>query len=198
MIIARIKGILLEVSPTSVILDVQGVGYRVGVSAFTSGKLPATGQEVTLYTYHHITDVSQQLFGFLSEEEQQVFELLITVKGVGPKVALGILSGMEPGEFRNTVAAGDKSMLSGVPGIGKKTAERIIVELQDKLGSVAASSATSAAYETPGNVEREAIDALVALGYNSGKAQKAVQKAARNFNGTTNASELVKFALKLI
>ncbi len=198
MIIARLKGTLLEVSPTSVIVDAHGVGYRVGVSAFTSGKLPAAGQEVTLHIYHHITEVSQQLFGFLSEEEQQVFELLITVKGVGPKVALGILSGMEPGEFRNTVAAGDKSMLSGVPGIGKKTAERIIVELQDKLGTVAASSTTSEAFETHGNVEREAIDALVALGYNSGKAQKAVQQASKNFNGTTNASELVKSALKLI
>lgn len=197
MLIARLKGELVDVSPTSVIIDVNGVGYFVGVSAYTSGKLPEKGNEITLHIYHHITDVSQQLFGFLSAEEQQVFEQLITVKGVGPKVALGILSGMQPSEFRETVSRGDKSALSGVPGIGKKTAERIIVELQDKLG-VGEMDAIPQASSAAVNIEQEAIDALVALGYPSNKAQKAVKQIGNTNNGTVNASELVKAALKVL
>ena len=197
MIIARLQGMLVDVSPTSVIIDVKGVGYKVGVSTFTSGKLPSAGSEVTLHIFHHITEVSQQLFGFYSTDELQVFEQLITVKGVGPKVALGILSGMDPVEFRQTVSSGNKGALSGVPGIGKKTAERIIVELQDKLGPANEELAVGDNTST-GNVEQEAVDALVALGYPSSKAQKAVKQVTGSINGTKNASELVKTALKVL
>ncbi len=194
MVIARLSGNVIEKTPTSVIVDVNGVGYLVGVSAYTSGKLPQAGKQVELFIHHHITEATQQLYGFAAKDEQHMFENLITVKGVGPKVALGILSGMEPGELRNTVASGQHSILATVPGIGKKTAERIIVELQDKLGTEIETSVLTGADE----LQNEAVDALVALGYPSNKAQKAVRSVIKNNSADTNSSEVVKSALKIL
>ena len=196
MYIARLAGRLLEITPTSIIVDVNGVGYQVWVSAFTSGKLPAKGNDVVLHIYHHITDASQQLFGFTSSEEQKMFEQLITVKGVGPKVALGILSGMEPSDLHQTVARGNRGALSGIPGIGKKTAERIILELKDKLSEEAVTDSTTTTSQN--SFEQEALDGLIALGYPSTKAQKAVREAIRQNGSVQSSSDLVKSALKLL
>ena len=196
MIIARLNGIVKEVTPTTVLMDVHGIGYLVGISAHTAAKLPENGIEFELYIHHHITESDQNLFGFADRDEQNMFEALITVKGVGPKVALGILSGMEPKELHSKVVEGDQGALSGVPGIWKKTAERIIVELQDKLGSQPETQAASS--RQPDSLEQEAIDALVALGYNAQKARKAVTTILSQNPEIRNASDLVKSSLKVL
>lgn len=195
MLIARLSGNVIEKTPTTVLIDVHGVGYQVGVSAYTSGQLPDAGEKVAVHVHHHITEAGQQLYGFASKDEQLLFEQLITVKGVGPKVALGMLSGMAPSELVTTVAQGNHSALASVPGIGKKTAERIIVELQDKLGK---HEITTSEISPADEIQKEAAEALIALGYPASKAQKAVKTASKNEDAASNASNLVKSALKIL
>ena len=130
--IAFLKGFIEEKKSDSVLLDVQGVGYKVEVSGQTIDQLVSEGSEVKLLIYHHITDSDQRLFGFFSVNEKLLFEELITVKGVGPKLGLTILSGLPVSNLISAITSGDSAALSRVPGIGKKTAERIIVELREK------------------------------------------------------------------
>lgn len=178
------------------VLNIQGVGYRVEISETTFEQLPAAGQQVRLLIHHHITDNDQRLFGFFSEQEQKLFEYLITVKGVGPKLGLTIMSGMKAPILIESIVQQDQQGLSRIPGIGKKTAQRIILELKDKILET-----IDASGETPdqqsSSIREEAISALEALGFRKRDAEKAVMNVISD-NGDAGVSVIVKKALTLL
>lgn len=192
--IAFLKGYIEEKSEGEVILDVSGVGYEVEISSITQEQLESAGSEVKLLIYHHITDSDQRLFGFFSADEKALFEKLITVKGVGPKLGLTILSGLPADQLIGAITNAEATTLSKVPGIGKKTAERIIVELKDKLAEYAASAGVTPATSSESGVMGEAISALEALGFKKKESEQAVIKALKN-TGSENASVIIKKAL---
>ncbi len=193
--IAYLQGILAEKTESYIIIDTGGVGYQVGISTQTLSDLPKTGERVKVFTYHHFTDSEQRLFGFLSMDEKALFEKLITVKGVGPKLALGILSGMPHGDLIEVISRHDAISLSRIPGIGKKTAERIVLELGDKLAKIGSSG--DAQTQASGSAAMETISALESLGYRKNEAQKAVQQALKE-NRDADVSELLKNALRVL
>ena len=193
--IAFLKGFIEEKGSDAVLLDVQGVGYKVEVSSQTLEQLESAGSEVMLLVYHHITDNDQRLFGFFSKEEKKLFEQLITVKGVGPKLGLTILSGLPASNLILAITGSDVALLSRVPGIGKKTAERIILELREKLTSVEVSPVSLAASGT--GVLEEAIQALVALGFKPKESEQAAMKVV-NETGSSDSSEVIRKALSVL
>ncbi|MEX0721120.1 MAG: Holliday junction branch migration protein RuvA [Balneolaceae bacterium] len=192
--IAFLKGYIEEKREGAVILDVQGIGYRVEISALTFDQLEKAGSEVKLLIHHHITDSDQRLFGFFSSDEKALFEKLITVKGVGPKLGLTILSGLPASQLISAITGGDAAALSRVPGIGKKTAERIIVELRDKLAEYADSAGVIADNGKDTGISGEAISALESLGFKKREAEQAVLKALKD-EDSKDASTVIKKAL---
>lgn len=194
--IAFLKGFIEEKRTDWVLLDVQGVGYKVEVSHQTMQQIDSQGKEIKLLIYHHITENDQRLFGFFSRNEQQLFEHLITVKGVGPKLGLTILSGLLANNLMAAITGGDAVALSRVPGIGKKTAERIIVELKEKVRSLESDSNASPSIPNSG-VFDEAIQALVALGFKTKEAEQAAMKVI-NEGTNTDSSAVIRKALGLL
>lgn len=192
--IAYLHGKLAEASPTSVVIDCHGVGYAVSIPVSSYDKLPAKGNEVKLLTYHHVNaqDGTQQLFGFATGEEREMFLLLISIAGIGPRLACNILSAASVTGLRRAIAAGDTHALSSLRGIGKKTAERLVVELKDKVTGGAAPGGPAAV----GPQQVDAVAALVSLGYKQSDAQKAVQAAARSLGASASVEELVREALR--
>ncbi len=194
--IAFLKGFIEEKTPDSVLLDVQGVGYKVEVSSQTIDQLESAGSEIKLLIYHHITENDQRLFGFFSKEEKQLFEHLITVKGVGPKLGLTILSGLPASNLISAITGGDAVALSRVPGIGKKTAERIIVELREKLKEL--NTGLDKSFVSVGSgVLEEAIQALVALGFKPKESEQAAIKVINEGEGS-DSSAVIRKALGLL
>lgn len=195
--IVFLHGVLAEKHPNKAIVDVSGVGYEAGISTQTFASLPQTGAEVRLLIYHHMTESEQRLFGFLDSTEKSLFELLITVKGVGPRLALTMLSGMPAREIVVSIARQDAIMLARTPGIGKKTAERLVLELKDKVsaGDGSLSAVSSAGMLLPGGPEGEAISALEALGFKRADAEKAVS-LAKTDSASNETGEIVRAALK--
>jgi Holliday junction DNA helicase RuvA len=196
-VIGRIQGKLLLKKPPELLIDVGGIGYEVQAPMSTIFDLPETGQGVTLVTHFHVREDAQILYGFLTEAERSLFRLLLKVNGVGAKMALAILSGMNPQEFRVCVLNGDQASLIKLPGIGKKTAERLIVEMRDRVESVdmpatamTASVVSAATAESP---ETEAAQALEALGYRPQEAAKMARKAAAP---GLSSEEVIRMALK--
>ena len=182
--IASLRGRLLERAPASCVIEAGGVGYLVQVSSATARALPEAGAEVSLLTHQVVREDSLQLFGFAEAAERQVFELLITVSGVGPKVALAVLSGLRPGALARAIRDENLAALVAVPGIGRKTAERLVVELRDKLEMIQAaqdepaSAAAPAGRRAPRSESFEdAVAALVGLGYSAAQAQEAVRRS---------------------
>ena len=197
--IAFLKGKLIEAQPTYAIVDVQGVGYEVLIPVSSFDKLPQPGQEVTILTHLAIRDDAHVLYGFMSTAERDMFRLLIhTVSGIGPKIALNILSGINIVAFRGAVANGDVKALSQISGVGKKTAERIVVELKDKVGAAAAFEASSANRAvSPEDLKlHDAIQALMALGMKLNEAQDSVRAAAVLLGSSATTEKLVRAALK--
>src|SRR5699024_4653437 len=141
--IATVKGTLALKKTNRIIVDIRDIGYEIEISTQTFEQLPTEGKPVKLLTYHHFTDSDQRLFGFFSQEEKQLFELLITVKGVGPKLGLTILSGLPAGDIIEAIVQSDKTALTQISGIGKKTAQRMLLELQDKIDKIAAHAANT-------------------------------------------------------
>lgn len=193
--IAFLKGYIEEKSQDVVLLDVQGVGYKVEISNQTAEQLAAAGSEVKLLIYHHITESDQRLFGFFTLDEKTLFEKLITVKGVGPKLGLTILSGLPASNLIAAITQSDVAALSRVPGIGKKTAERIIVELREKLAEYAPTGASSSAPKASGT--NEAIQALESLGFKTKEAEQSVMKVL-NEDGSLDTSQVIRKALSLL
>ncbi len=171
--------------PSGVVVDVGGVGYAVTVPISTLSDLPAVGEEVTLYTFTYVREDTLALYGFASEAEQRLFTQLLSVSGVGPKVALAILSLASPDDIRSAIASGDADFIASVPGIGQKTADRLIVDLRDKIEMVTASG------EPRGS--QEVIEALVGLGYSRQEARDAAAKATTS---DADDDEILKQALK--
>ena len=193
--IARLHGIVAEVGAGFAVLDVGGVGYLVHLSQLTQSSLPARGEKVALRIYTHVREDALDLFGFASEEEEAVFRALIHVKGVGPRAAQNILSGIEARELAQAVAAGDVVRLTKVPGIGKKTAERLVVELRDKLEALARAGGNAAKPVPEADALEQLRAALVNLGYRPPQAEGAVESLREEADGRP-LDELLREALK--
>jgi Holliday junction DNA helicase RuvA len=197
--IAFLEGRLVEALPTQVVIEVHGVGYEVLIPLSSFDKLPAPGQPVRLLTHLVVREDAHVLYGFATAAERDLFRLLIhTVSGIGPKLALNILSGMNPTAFRGAVAAGDVKALSRIPGVGRKTAERLVVELRDKVG---AAGTWEAASEQRGLSQadrhvNDAVLALIALDFKPPEAHEAVRAAQALLGPEATVEELVRAALK--
>ncbi len=197
--IAFLHGQLVEALPTQVIVDVNGVGYDVLIPLSSFDKLPAPGQPVKLLTQLIVREDAHTLYGFTSAAERDLFRLLIgSVSGIGPKTALNILSGMNPVSFRGAVANGDVKALSQISGVGKKTAERIVVELRDKIGAAGAIEAASAKHALSADDQKinDATLALMALGFKQVEAHDAVRAAQSMLGAGANLEDLVRACLK--
>lgn len=197
--ISFLHGKLVEALPTRVTIDVQGVGYEVLIPLSSYDRLPPPGQEVHLLTHLAIREDAHVLYGFASAPERELFRLLInTVSGIGPKIALNILSGMNPTAFRGAVASSDVKALSRISGVGKKTAERIVVELRDKVGAAGAWEASSAARGLSAHDQKvnDAVLALIALGFKPLEAHDAVKAGLAVLGEQALVEDLVRSALK--
>ena len=179
--IAHLSGRLTQKSPVSVVVDVQGVGYQVFIPLTAYYQLPECGSPVSLHIHTHLREESLKLFGFVSDADKQMFELLIRINKVGPKLAIAILSGMSARDLTQTVFNHDISTLSTIPGVGRKTAERLALELKDKLSELNLQPEAAAANNTPGNgLKDDAVSALVNLGYKKAQAEQALKKVWRD------------------
>lgn len=198
--VSYVRGELVAIEEDKVIIDVNGVGFGIFIPAQAMNYLPSIGEEVRLHTYMNVREDAIQLFGFLTKDDLNVFKLVIGVSGIGPKGGLSILSQLSPDDLRFAVMASDSKAIAKAPGIGKKTAEKLIIELKDKLsiedvlnrdmdpGTVHNVSDTS------NEIQAEAVQALVALGYGNTESMKAVKKVALDEN--TTAEQILKQALK--
>ncbi len=194
-----LQGILIEKSIEEITLEVNGIGYQVFVPLSTYEKLPKINQPVKLYTYYHVRENTQQIYGFLTREERQLFGYLLNVPDVGPKIAISVVSHCPPVRFKKTVSSKDTSYLVTIPGIGKKTAEKIILELKDKVKEWLIPEER----EEKGIDEREILDAvsgLIALGYREVQARNAIEEviasAGSEQKNKFSAEELITQALK--
>ncbi len=197
--ITFLHGKLVASLPTQVIVDVNGIGYEVLIPLSSFDKLPAPGNTVTVLTHLVVREDAHILYGFMSPGERDLFRLLIhTVSGIGPKIALNILSGIQATAFRGAVAAGDIKMLSQISGVGKKTAERIVVELKDKIGAVGAWEAASAqrALSPADQKLNDAVLALMALGFKQPDAHESVRAAVAMLGPQAGVEDLVRAGLK--
>jgi len=197
--ITFLHGKLVESLPTQVTVEVHGVGYEVLIPLSSFDKLPAPGGEVKLLTHLVVREDAHVLYGFMTVVERELFRLLInTVSGIGPKIALNILSGMNAVAFRGAVAKGDVKLLSQISGVGKKTAERIVVELRDKVGAAGAWEASSAqrALSPADQKINDAVLALMALGFKQLEAHESVRAAQAALGPQAGLEELVRASLK--
>jgi Holliday junction DNA helicase RuvA len=194
--IGRLQGKVIEKQAPDLLIDVQGVGYEVLVSLNTFFGIPAAGEVVTLHTHFVVREDVQQLYGFGTQSERQLFRHLIKVNGVGPKMALAILSGMSANDFAICVHNNDIATLVKLPGVGKKTAERLLIEMRDKIGDVDATAAGAAAGTRNGkpDISQEAESALIALGYKPTDAAKIISRVANE--SVSDAGQLIRLALK--
>jgi len=194
--IAHLRGTLLAKHPNQVVVETHGVGYEVMISIPTFSELPAAGAEVALHIHTHVREDALSLYGFLRLGEKHLFEKLLTVSGIGPKLAITILSGMAADEMVGAIRSGDLPRLTRIPGIGKKTAERMVLELRDKLpaGTGAVDLTTPAA--SP--IEEDVLSALVNLGYQRAAAEKGLQVAMRNAKNPASFDALFREALAVL
>lgn len=186
--IGRLTGQLIEKRPPTIVVEVHGVGYEVDVPMSTFFQLPGAGSAITLHTHLIVREDAHLLFGFATEQERQVFRRLLKISGVGARTALSVLSGMTVSELSQAVAAQDGARLIRIPGIGKKTAERLLLELRDKLGAMTAVPGGDA------EIRSDALHALVALGYSAKEATDALGKIAPE----TPVQDAIRHALKLL
>lgn len=201
--ISYIRGELAAVEDGKAIVDVGGVGYGVFMPGQALALLPDTGNEVKLHTYLNVKEDAMQLFGFLTRDDLEIFKLVIGVSGIGPKGGLNILSCMSPDELRFAIMTGDAKAISAAPGIGKKTAEKLIVELRDKVAiedvlehAAHGDSPVQVSASAAGTrIQAEAVQALVALGYGSQESMRAVKKTSPD---CSSAEEILKEALKYL
>lgn len=195
--IVHLRGELVEKDIGRVVVDCGGVGYGVQIPLSTFDRLPAVGTQVKLFTHHVVREDDQILFGFATAGERDAFELVTTVSGVGPKLALAVLSGLTVGDLQLAISQGDAKRLAAVKGIGKKTAERIVVELRDKINPIEAlANATATTSREQSNVLRDAMLALSALGFGDEVARAKVQAVLEANPKVADTETVVKLALK--
>ena len=193
--IARLEGELLDKQAPCVLIDVNGVGYEVNVSLNTLVSLPEIGANLALLTHFVVREDAQTLYGFISSRERELFRALIKVNGVGPKMALGILSGMTVDEFSTAVFSEDIGLLVKLPGVGKKTAERLVIEMRDIIDSVGLTSTIDSNNENK-DVRLEAEGALISLGYKQQDVSKIMSKL--DLKSVSTAEDIIRLALKSI
>ena len=191
--IVTIRGILTRKMPEEIVVETSGLGYACRISINTYDQLPKPGKEVSLLTYFHVMENSQALFAFGNETERELFIMLIGVSGIGPKTAIVLLSAVSPDEFKRRLIAGEVNMLTALPGIGPKTARRIIVELKDKFVKLSADDLPREDSDVKPEVS-DAYDALLALGFQMKNIRNAIAKV-RNGDKDLGAEELIKQAL---
>jgi holliday junction DNA helicase RuvA len=197
--ITFLKGTLIEALPTQITVEVGGVGYDVLIPLSSFDRLPTPGNEVRVLTHLAIREDAHVLYGFMTAAERELFRLLInTVSGIGPKIALNVLSGMNVTALRGAVAAGDVKALSQISGVGKKTAERIVVELRDKIGAAGAWEASSEQRGLSADDQKlnDAVLALLALGFKQNEAHDGVRAAQAMLGGSATVEQLVRACLK--
>lgn len=195
-----INGKIIANKSTEIVLETNGIGYAIKVSLNTAQKMPSEGQAATLKTYLHVRETGIQLFGFSDEAERELFLGLLGISGIGPKLAMALLSGLSVGQIQQAILRRDERTLSSISGVGKKTAQRLIVELRDKIrlpekGAMKESGAMSSADFN--NIENEAILALISLGYSKMQAERAVIKVQKKMP-CSRSDELIKKSLQII
>jgi holliday junction DNA helicase RuvA len=196
--IAYVSGTLVDKNPESVIVDVNGLGYRVQIPTSTYDALPAKGEDVKLHTYHYLREDAEALYGFGSNAEQVVFETMLGVSRVGPKLALAALSAMSPSELRDHVVEGDSSRLTEISGVGRKTADRLIVELRDRFDDLdvfEGSAPLSGGSDARAAARADALEALRELGFSRADAERAIRTVLRDNPAVQSADDLVRRAL---
>ena len=197
--ITFLHGKLADALPTQITVDVNGVGYDLLIPLSSFDKLPTVGSEIRILTHLAVREDAHVLYGFMTAAERELFRLLInTVSGIGPKIALNVLSGMNVVMFRGAVANGDVKSLSQISGVGKKTAERIVVELKDKVGQAGALEAASASRALTADEQKtnDAVLALMALGFKQAEAHDSIRAAQEKLGATASVEDLVRFGLK--
>lgn len=194
--ISQIRGRLANKAPGEIIIDCNGVGYGIRVPLSTFYELPEIEEEVLLQVYTHVREDALLLYGFLTSKEKELFCLLIGVSGVGPKLAINVLSGISASNLERALCEGDLIGLTRIPGIGRKTAERMLVELKDKVALPAGAAATGLPLKQ--GVVKDALSALVNLGYTRSIAEEAVHEAARQHGDEPSLEELLKESLRLL
>jgi len=189
--IAYLKGILIQKKPNQIILDVRDVGYSIGVPLSTYLKLRQEGEKAEMFIYTHATDSSLKLYGFISEEEKKIFLKLISISGIGPKIGLSILSGIEVSDLKNAIRESDVARISLIPGIGKKTAMRIALELQEKLGKKEKVLGHKISQE-----EEDLVSALTNMGFKRKEAEKTIHTAIKDLSLKAGFEALLREGLK--
>jgi Holliday junction DNA helicase RuvA len=195
--IAFLRGRLLVKSPNRAVVECGGVGYDATISVATFTSLPVEGAEARLHIYTHVREDQIALFGFAEPNEKRVFEKLLTISGIGPKLAITVLSGIDTDRLVTAIRAGDHASLTRIPGIGKKTAERVVLELKDKLDELAVAPATGSG-PTLGPVADDVLSAMVNLGYPRPVAQKAIETALQKQPGTAEFEGLFRAAMAAV
>ncbi len=205
--IAYMKGEIIDIAEDNLILEVNNIGYNIRISAGTAGLLPGIGEEVKIYTYTYVKEDAFWLYGFLTRDDLGIFRRLITVNGIGPKGGLAILSTMTADDLRFAILSGDAKAIAKAPGIGVKTAERVILDLRDKvsleesfIGQSTGKRTAGASEPGTGTARNEAVEALTALGYSPSEAMRAVKKAGANADALEgmDTEDILKLALKYI
>ena len=194
--ISYLRGKIAYKSPMQAVIDVGGVGYGMSISLVTYDQLPVLGEEVLLFTHMHVREDRMELFAFVDEGEREVFEMLIGVSGIGPSLALTILSGMTLRDLQEAIVHERVSELTGIKGIGKRTAERLVLDLRDKVSLSADVSEGKRQDETGSDISEEAAMALMALGMTSSEARQTVRKAIERNGSDLTVQQLIKLALK--
>ena len=198
--IAHIQGLLHFKSPEYLVIDVDGIGYQVHVPLSTFYDLPQVGSTVSLHIHTHVREDALQLYGFQSPEEKALFVRLMSISGIGPRLAVNILSGISPAELVESLGHNNLARLISIPGVGRKTAERIMLELRDKLTALAPSHDATAPAKTAADeaMNEDALSALVNLGYKKGVAQQAIENARKRLEGEITLETLLKESLRAL
>ena len=198
--IAHIQGLLHFKSPEYLVIDVDGIGYQVHVPLSTFYDLPQVGNTVSLHIHTHVREDALQLYGFQSPEEKALFVRLMSISGIGPRLAVNILSGISPAELVESLGHNNLARLISIPGVGRKTAERIMLELRDKLTALAPSHDATAPAKTAADeaMNEDALSALLNLGYKKGVAQQAIENARKRLEGEVTLETLLKESLRAL
>ena len=191
-----VSGQLASKKPTEAVIDVNGLGYKLLIPTSTYEKLPKAGQDVRLKCHHHVREDAILLYGFATDEERSVFNLLLGVSGIGPKLALAALSALSPNEIGNRIVEGDAAMLTRIPGVGRKTAERLIVELRDRIENLGLPDSKISESDNGSSARSDAIAALEALGLSRAGADKSLREVMKKHPEAGSAEELIKLALR--
>ncbi len=196
--IAYVSGTLIDKKPTEALIDVHGVGYAVLIPTSTYEQLPEEGKPAKLFTHFHVREDAHQLYGFATVAERSLFDEMLAVSGIGPRLALAALSAMRPVELRDYLIEGNVGMITRIPGVGRKTAERMVVELKDRLVKLDLPGAgvLSDPSDTRAEARADALAALEALGLNRATAERSLRLVLRNNPGIQSAQELIRLALR--